>query len=66
LGNGQETQADEIFDALEACDELRIVLTRLKRHGLLTPAEDRRVGRDLAEIAATLEAKLPDDAAEHQ
>jgi hypothetical protein len=58
------SQAAEMHDALDACDELRIVLSRLKRHGLLTAEENRRVGRNLAEIAATLEAKLPEEATE--
>lgn len=54
-------QAAEMYDALEACDELRIVLSRLKRLGLITPEENGEVGRNVSAITATLRAKLPQD-----
>jgi hypothetical protein len=56
----EDYQAFELYDALEACDELRTVLSRLKRLGLLTPEENQEVGRSVATITETLQAKLPD------
>lgn len=53
------SQQAEVHDALEACDELRIVLGRLKRLGLLTSEENQEVGASIASITETLEAKLP-------
>jgi hypothetical protein len=57
-------QVAEMQDALEACEDLRIVLSRLKRLGLLTSEENGSVGRNIASITEMLEAKLPDDDSE--
>lgn len=54
-------QAAEIYDALEACDELRVVLARLKRHGLLSDAEDQETKERIEAITETLTHKLPED-----
>lgn len=54
-------QAAEMQDALEACDDLRIVLSRLKRLGLITPEENRDVSQNILAITETLQAKLPLD-----
>lgn len=54
-------QAAEMLDALEACDELRIVLSRLKRLGLITPEENREISQNIGAITETLQAKLPPD-----
>jgi hypothetical protein len=49
----------EVYDALEAVDELSIVLSRLKRLGLLTPEENHEIVESVATITDTLRAKLP-------
>ena len=53
-------QAMEIQDALGACDELRVVLARLKRLGLLAPEEDQEIRADVEHITNTLVDKLPE------
>jgi hypothetical protein len=50
----------ELEDAVGASDELYNVISRLKRLGLLSAEEDRRTKERIAEIIATLSAKLPD------
>jgi hypothetical protein len=53
-------QAAELHDALDACDELHTVLSRLKRLGLLSEDEDRHTKAQIEAITATLSEKLPD------
>lgn len=54
-------QAMEIQDALGACDELRVVLSRLKRLGLLSPEEDQEIRGNIENITSTLAEKLPEE-----
>lgn len=54
-------QVAEMQDALDTCDELRTVLARLKRLGLLTPEENRDIGQNLKAISTRLAEKLPDE-----
>jgi hypothetical protein len=54
-------QVAEIYDALSACDELHIVISRLKRLGLLSDEEDRETKERIEAITETLAEKLPED-----
>jgi hypothetical protein len=54
-------RVDDIEDALEACDEVHVVLARLKRLGLLSEREDREAEGYVQEIEGTLLRKLPGD-----
>ncbi|HEX6508352.1 MAG TPA: hypothetical protein VF221_12030 [Chloroflexota bacterium] len=51
-------EVTEIQDAIGACDELHTVLSRLRRHGLLSDREDREIDRSVDIIADTLTSKL--------
>ena len=48
----------DIEDALEACDEVHVVLARLKRIGVLSEREDREVEEHVREISDTLLRKI--------
>jgi hypothetical protein len=52
-------EAMEIEDALVACDDLRAVIARLKRLGLLTDDENRQTREQIQAITETLAHKLP-------
>ena len=51
----------EIQDAISACDELHMVLARLRRLGLLSPEENEAIGSSMKTITETLGKKLPDN-----
>jgi len=52
-------EAMEIHDAIEACDELRTVISRLKRLGLLSDDENLETRDRIQAITDTLAHKLP-------
>ena len=54
-------QVAEVQDALTACDDLRMVIARLKRLGLLTESEDQEVRQSIRAVTATLEHKIPEE-----
>jgi hypothetical protein len=52
----------ELHDAIDACDQLHVVLARLKRLGLLTDDEDHETEQEIEQITDTLSRKLPEEA----
>jgi hypothetical protein len=59
--NEDDPRVGEIQDALETTDQLHNDVSRLKRLGIITPAEDRESKEHIAEVAETLTDKLPEE-----
>jgi hypothetical protein len=48
----------DVYETLDACDALGILLSRLKRQNILTEPEWTRLTQDVAGVRATVEHKL--------
>jgi len=55
----ESVQSAELYDVRDACNELNKVIARLKRHSLLTDAEDRATRERIEGIPEPLSYKLP-------
>lgn len=51
----------DVYETLDACDNLELLLGRLRRQHLLSDQESDRTKRSIAEIRARLEAHLRDE-----
>jgi hypothetical protein len=49
----------DVYESLDACDQLELLLGRLKRQGLITEPEWTQSRQNVAEIRARLESRLP-------
>lgn len=49
----------EVYDALEVCQDLEMVLARLQRHELLSDMDLERCRQRIAEVRSMVEGSLP-------
>lgn len=49
----------DVYETLDACDQLELLLGRLRRQGLLTESEWQQSRQEIVEIRGRLESHLP-------